>query len=659
MAKINQIFKHLQGVKDTSVDQAMAQALPTADGEALRLIALILLQRRQVHGTIALVEHYHRLPESICQTILQHAPELARALRIAMDNKKTSGPANAVHIIRRSVSVRQAYLIADQLRQGNVSLKDESAQCLLEMAQRTSSVDPHGHPIGNPTETGFVYSAIKEALRCYGLHKRQDILRAMFSLPLPAVTELLQSLAAQDSPGEHQAGVLLTRSNTPAVRSALIQALPRQGLHTFAVDGLRLAIEAGTFGEALGRWHLLLLKRYRNALKRIKTPDSFLPAAPFYKKPDTANLTAGLTRGLAIWFAELPLDRPKQVRQLAMLNKAADPAARLGGLRKLLDLARKAPPDAPVHNAIAGFCSDPSEYLVRVALAHLIRCHYPQTAKILAQLANSPHEKVQRIAGKRLVPVAFPRLWESWGKLNHSQRISAGKALIKIDPGFHTSLQDKLYLPDTKVKIKALTIIGELNQGLLLQDAILRLCHDRDPHVVSAAVKALGTAEPERARTVIESALEHEDERVRANAVEALARLDASSHVDQITQMTGESESNRARANAIQALMQMRAGDALQALSRMLADPRPEHRTSALWLVESMGIVEVAREVAEMSISEPNDTIRTRAEHVILQVIDQMSQPLPIDTLLSDESPDQSDETEKEADTHKDHAAAG
>ncbi len=655
MAKLNHIFKHLQGVKDACVDQAMAQALPTADAEALQLIALILLQRRQIHGLIALVEHYHRLPEPIRQTILQHAPELARALRVAMDNKKTTGPANAVHIIRRSTSVRQAYLIADQLRQGHDSLKDESALCLLEMAERTSSVDPQGQPVGSPTETGFVYSAVKEALRFYAQHKRQDTLRAMFSLPLPAVTELMNTLGAPGSPAAHQAGVLLTRSDTPPVRSALVQALPNQALHPFAVDGLRLAIDTDTFGEAIGRWHLLRLKRYRNALKRIKNPDNHLPPPTFYKEPGSPNVTRGLTRGLATWLAELPLDRPKQVRQLALLNKAADPATRLGALRKLLNLAHAAPADAPVHSAIAGFCSDPSEHIVRVALAHLVRCHFPETARILAQLVNSPHGQVQRIAGRRLVPVAFPRLWDSWGKLDHAQRIGAGKALIKIDPGFHTALQDKLYLPDTKAKLKALSIIGELNQGLLLQDAILRLCHDRDPHVVSAAVKALGTAEPDRARTVIESALNHEDDRVRANAVEALARLDASKHVDQITQMTGEGESNRARANAIQALMQMRAGDALQALSRMLADPRPEHRTSALWLVESMGIVEVAREVAEMSISEPNTDLRQRAEHVILQVIDQMSQPLPIHTLMQDDR----DQTDQEPTQPIDHAAAG
>ncbi len=649
MAKLNQIYKHLQSLGDTCVDQAMAQALPTADPNALGIMALILLKRRQAQGTIALVEHYHRLPEPVRHTLLQHAPDLTRALRIAIDNKKSSGPANAVHIIRRSASVRQAYLIADQLRQGHDDLKDESARCLLEMAERTTGgPDQASDKAWDPIETAFVRSAVQEAIKFYTQHTRQDVLRAMFSLPLPAITELLGSLGATGAPLMHQTGVMLTRSDTPAVRRALLQTLAISGLHTFAIDGLRLSVDSGTFGQALHNWHLLLLKRYRTPLKRIKNTESYTPSPDFYKDPANPNQA----KGLATWLTVLPQDRPKQIRLLAAINRAADPATRLGALRRLLDLAEQAPPDAAVHTAIAGFCTDPSEHIVRVALTHLSRCHYPDTARVLAQLVNSPHPQVQRIAGKRLVPVAFSRLWDSWHRLNHTQRIGAGRALIKIDPGFHTALQDKLNLPDTKPKLRALSIIGELNQGLLLQDTILRLCRDRDPHIVSAAVKALGTAEPKRAAPAIESALEHEDDRVRANAVEALARLDSTRHLDQIADMTSEHEPNRARANAIQALMKMRATDALHALSRMLADPRPQHRTSALWLVESMGIAEVAREVAEMSISEPDPQVRERAERVILQVIDQMSQPLPIHSLLPDD-PDSKDPKQEG------HAAAG
>lgn len=648
MAKLQQIYKHLQTLGDACVDQAMAQALPTTtDRQNLKLMALILLQRRQTQGTVALVENFHRLPKEVRQTLLQHAPELSRALRIAMGNKKSTGPANAVHIIRRSTSIRQAYLIADQLRQGHDDLKDESARCLLDMARRTtpgqgpeSVLDAH--------ETVFVVSAVKDAVRFYAQHKRRDVLLALFSLPLPAITELLASLDEVGSHLIHQTGVLLTRSDTPAVSRSLLPALTVKPLHPYALDGLRLAVETATLGQALTHWHLLLLKGYRTALKRIKSTEGYIPSPGFYKKPAQPPLGWGL----AHWLTALPLERPALIRQLAGLREAADPGTRLAGLRRLLGLAQDAPPEAAVHTAIAGFCTDPKQCLARVALAHLIRCEYPGIARVLAHLVNSPHPQVQRIAGKRLAPVAFSRLWDGWPKLDHAQRIGAGRALIKIDPSFHAALHDKLALPDKASKLRALSIVGELNQGLLLQDALLGLCRDQDAYIVSAAVKALGSAEPDRAVPQVESALEHEDERVRANAIEAMAQLDSARHVDQLTEMTGEHEPNRSRANAIQVLMQMNTGDALGALSRMLADPRPRHRASALWLVETMGITEVAKEVAEMSISEPDRQIRARADQVIHKVIEQLSQPMPL-------SPLKYEAFMPEEPAPGDHAAAG
>jgi HEAT repeats len=647
MAKLQQIYKHLQSIGDACVDQAMAQAMPTTDRPTLRLMALVLLHRKRISGTVAIVENFHRLPKEVRQTVLEHAPGLSRALRIAMGNKKSAGPANAVQIIRRSSSIRQAYLIADQLRQGQDDLKDESARCLREMAQRTTPGQGSESAI-DAREAQFVQSAIRDAVRFFAQHKRQDVLLALFSLPLPGVSELLASIGEVGPQLVHPTGVLLTRSDTPAVSGALLAALAVQPLHAYAVDGLRMAVETQTIGRALNPWHLMLLKSIRTELRRIKGAEGFVPGPELFKKP----VEAPVGPGLAHWLAALPLDRPARVRHLGSLREAADPGTRLAGLRRLLELTRDTPPDAAVHTAIAGYCTDPLQSIARVALAHLIRCGYPGIARILAHLVNSPHTQVQRIAGRRLAPVAFSRLWESWPKLDHAQRIGAGRALIKIDPGFHTALHDKLALADRPAKLRALSIISELNQGLLLQDTLLRLSRDKDAYIVSAAVKALGSAEPKRAVPQVESALKHQDERVRANAIEALAQLDSTRHVDQLTEMAGEHEANRARANAIQALMRMNATDALSALSRMLADPRPNHRASALWLIETMGITAVAREVAEMSISEPDPQIKVRAGRVIQEVIEQLSQPIPLSILkYQDFEPDEPGPA--------DHAAAG
>lgn len=636
MAKLKRIYEYLQALGDASVDRAIAQALPTADPTTLGPMALILLQRRQTDGGLALVENYHRLPPAIRQTVLQHAPELTRALRIAMGNHKSAGPANAIHIIRRSASVRLAYLIADQLRHGRDELKDDAARCLLEMAQRTTGdADEQHSPVGEPMEVAFVSSAVQEAIKFYAQHQRRDVLLAMFSLPLPAVTELLASLGGLGTTWTHPVGVLLTRSDTPAVRRALLPALGVQALHAFALDGLGLALDTGCLDHAVSHGHLLLLKRYRSAMKRIKNADRFVPGKAVYQEPGPP----GHTRGLVAWLAELPMERPTLIRHLGALSAASDPATRLAALRRLLTRAENENAQSQVHHAIAGFCADTKPELVRIAMTHLIRCGYPDITKVLAHLISSADPGVQKIAGKRLVPVAFPRLWESWPRLDKSQRLAAGRALIKIDPGFHAALHDKLALHDPAVKTRALSIVSELNQGLLLQDMILRLCRDSDPKVVSAAVKALGSADPQRALPVIEAALKHEDDRVRANAVEAMAHLDAGRHIDLLAGMTGEGEANRARANAIQAMMQMRTGEALRALSRMLGDPRAEHRASALWLVETMGIAEVAHEVAEMSISEPDPKVRKKAGAVIQAVIQHMSQPLPIHGLFDDPEP--------------------
>lgn len=641
MAKLKQIYEYLQALGDASVDRAIAQALPTADPSTLGPMALILLQRRQTDGGLAIVENYHRLPPAVRHTVLQHAPELTRPLRIAMGNHKTAGPANAIHIIRRTAAVRLAYLIADQLRHGQDELKDESAHCLLEMAQRTiGDTDGGQAPAGEPMEVAFISSAVQEAIKFYAQHQRKDVLLAMFSLPLPNVTGLLASVGGMGTAWTHPVGVLLTRSDTPAVRRALLPALSVQALQSFALDGIGLALDTGHIAHAISHWHLLLLKRYRNPLKRIKNAERFVPDKDHYQQAGDQQNTSGDSPGLASWLAELPMERPTLIRHLGALATAADPATRLAALRRLLALAETDNPQSQAHHAIAGFCTDKQPELVRIAVTHLIRCAYPDITKVLAHLINSPDPGVQKIAGKRLVPVAFPRLWESWPRLNQTQRLAAGRALIKIDPGFHASLHDKLATLDSANKLRALSIIGELNQGLLLQDTLFRLCRDSDPKVVSAAVKALGSADPARALPIIEAALEHEDDRVRANAVEALAQLDASRHADVLASMATEREANRARANAIQALMQMRTGEALGALSRMLNDSRKEHRASALWLVETMGVAEVARDVAEMSITEPDPKVRMKAGAVIQAVIQHMSQPLPIQSLF-DESDEQ------------------
>ena len=214
MSKLQDIHNFLRAKPDPCVDQAFAQALPTADQGSLVPIAQTLLQRKHTQGNVALIEQFHRLPELTQQAILQDAPELTKALRIAMGEHKSAAPANALHIIRQSGSVRLVYLIPDQLRHGLSQLKDEAAKCLLEMALRTTADNTEAKVVLDATEAGFVISAVREAMRFFGQHQRKDVLIAMLALPLSAVTELLASLEPLGKDWTHPTGVMLTRSDT-------------------------------------------------------------------------------------------------------------------------------------------------------------------------------------------------------------------------------------------------------------------------------------------------------------------------------------------------------------------------------------------------------------------------------------------------------------
>ncbi|GAB4108759.1 MAG: hypothetical protein Kow00105_16520 [Phycisphaeraceae bacterium] len=632
MAKLKQIYDYLQSLSEPGIDQAIAQALPTADEQTLGPLALMLLRRSRGSSGLSLIEQYHRLPTAVQQMVLQHTDRLARSLRLAVRQSEGTGPVNALNIIRQTADPRLADLTVDLLRHGQDSLKDEAARCLLELA-RLAAVPPEGSQTDRLTLPDSVrcqqsVEAVRQAVRFYPQHQRQDVLLAIFCLPLHAVSRLLAELADMGEQWVHPVGIQLTRSDTPEVLRSLIPALGIQSFHQYVVDGLGLAFETGRLPQALTNWHLLKLKRYRLAARRITNPERYIPTKDAVQQYEPVQ--PGRLVGLVSWAGCLSLEKASYVRYLGLFVEAPDPFARLTALRRLLEIARDEPKQAPVHHAIAGYCTDSDPGIVCTAVSHLLRCGYPDIAKVLAHLINASDERVRRIASQRLAPIAFNRLWESWPRLDHRQRLAAGRALIKIDPNFHNALHDRLATLDSSAKLRALSIITVLNLGILLEDAVIRLCHDSDLKVVSAAVKALGTIDPQRAAPILEAALDHEDERVRANAVEALGQLDIARYADRLVEMAGEQEANRARANAIQCLMQMRTEEALCALSRMLADPRPEHRVSALWLVETLGIAQVARDVAEMSISEPDPDVRKRAGRVIQQVIEQMTRPVSL-----------------------------
>ncbi|MEX0653093.1 MAG: HEAT repeat domain-containing protein [Phycisphaeraceae bacterium] len=625
------LYHHIQTLADPSVDRAMAAALPTADTPAIRRIAPLLLERDHPEGTLGLVMQYHRLPADLQARVVDHVPRLFRPLREAAGRRQGHGPANVIALVQRARNTRLAYLVSEQLRHGAETLHAPAGGCLLALAELAAS-DPRPDrlPSLDAEAAAYLQTAIAEAVQSFPRHHQPAVLLALaWLLPRP-FGDAQPPLAEAKSATATAMSTQLRRADHLAARRALLAMLALPAQAEAAMDGLRRCGEQGLMGDVLGHHHLLLLPAVRKPLARLKQVEKVWPSEP---QREAMELTA--LRGLPAWLDALPVEPAQRQAMLTELCEAADPATRLAVLRRLLALTREqAKPgqaEEEVTARIVAFCHDPEPALARIALRHLIATQYPTLPRLLTRLVSSPHESVRRIASEQLAPLGFARLWALWPRLESARRLAAAQALMKIDPHFHHMVGEKLKLADRTARLRALSMIEQLNQGPFFEPVLQRLCSSDDERIASAAVRALGSAESASATASVEQALEHPDSRVRANAVEALEQLGEATDDTQLHRLMvmAEREDNRPRANAIHAMMLSNTGEAMRALAVMLNDDRPEHRASALWVVREMGLLAVARQVAEMSLRDPDDNIRQRADDVVRELVERLAQQQP------------------------------
>jgi len=633
MAVIHRLYERLRGLEDASVDLALAGALPTAEPTALRLIALLLLERGHAQSLRGLVRHFDRLPQEVQTTVIRHARALYRPLREAAAEKNSPAPLHALRIIHRSGSTRLAYLIAEQLNRGAAEVRQEAASALLDMAQTVAEV------LGDAVEASYLHAAVQEAVIQYRQHERQEVLLALAVLAARPMDKVDAALAEPRHAARQPLEALLEAAEHVEMREALLCLAHRPSLTQAAMRGLERAAAQGEVSDVLAHWPMLLLPDIAKAVSPLGE------AANEYLTDHSAETwSAEAAIGLPQWIATLKLPLSTQLQALGQLVHHPDAATRLAALRHLMQLgdricrreaerlggvARAAESGElrAVQAAIEGFCLDAVVCIARPALRYLVRCHWPQLTRLLLQLVNGEQEQMRQVAGEYLAPLGFDRFWMSWPRLNGAQRVAAGRALIKLDPCLHRHLAQRLESGGDAC-IRALMMIRELNQGAFFEEALMALSNSEDTRIASAAVAALASVQSRQAIETLEHSLEHEDQRVRANSVEALKQLNWSHHVEQLADMA-VSEDNRVRANAIDHLLELQSQEALVALRAMLADERPAHRISALWLIQKAGLIELVRLVAQRSISDPDDPVRRRAGRVIQHLIRAMDNVKP------------------------------
>ncbi|MEO0475539.1 MAG: HEAT repeat domain-containing protein, partial [Planctomycetota bacterium] len=599
MPRIRDILPAIMAQRSEVIDQALTAALPHASKDELEDLGLAMLHRGKANGVESLVSEYHRLPQPLAQGLVERADQFSTSIRRAA-GKSNTGAVNALAIISQAGAARLAYLVTALCRHSEAGIRQQAGQSIISLAQRAMASQDASHPPHLDAQSArYLVEAVEQAVVLYSRHQHPALLLAMLWLMPRPSPEALAAFGQPDHASLEALKRLIIDEPSVATRRSLLVLAGTYQLAESCRAALAEAKNSHTLDQPLAMGHFLSLPATRQSLKKAPNPQAYWPDAQ-----QLQQMPAHARRWLAHYLDAIsPEDPQEQVIRLAALATNTDTQTRLAVLRRLLVLAKaKLPEDQPAadnaEDTLALLTRDAEPAIARTALWHLIQTDYAGLPRILADLVNSRHESIRRVAAKQLAPLGFERFWKSWPKLDPKRRVAAGRALIKIDSDFHRHLSSRLASREPNTRIRALMIIAALNQGTFFEEALLQLCTSDDNKVVASAVKALSGCTSEAAQKTLELAMEHDDTRIRANALEALSHTQAAANLDKLLAMAQDSE-QRPRANAIKALLELRAKDALPSLTRMLGDNRSAHRISALWLIDELGILQLARLVAE------------------------------------------------------------
>lgn len=386
-----------------------------------------------------------------------------------------------------------------------------------------------------------------------------DVLHAPAAANVPSgrVAAALVRVAMSVSPEVADASLQRLADSGPAALTALQAALrrgdgdqlavlalrwlPRDRLAAAAIDRLAQPHDTREWTDLLARSPLALRPARADRLRLLGRRPA--PA------PDLARLPDESRRRWAAWVLATAVPQPRADALLEPLLVDPDPLARLAGAH------------AASLRSAWDFAFDPDERVAASAARRLaptwtdrLRAAPPRAA---IALARSPHPSVRAIMTEAAEGAFLSPAWRQ--RLAHDPQ------------GVRRTLADALADPATARP--AASAIATLGLAPDLVEPLAALARGPDPRAAATAIATLATAPAASARAVVLEAAEHPDDRVRANAADALARWtgeDPEAFVSPMWSIAdGPDRAHRERANAARGLA--RSGEPLWAARRSVA----------------------------------------------------------------------------------------
>ncbi|HLO39792.1 MAG TPA: hypothetical protein VK176_02125 [Phycisphaerales bacterium] len=384
--------------------------------------------------------------------------------------------------------------------------------------------------------------------------------------------------------------------------------------------------------HAIGRAANLAPVQARVAGGEVGAPaSSVIPPASAVPLPgEVDQLSHRAKWGLTYFASAIGLSLPRRRSVLDPLLTDDAPGVRLSAARAVL------------HEDLADYCFDEDLAVARTAVtrwSHLglgrVRAITPVDAaarrRLLTRLARSPHGAIRRIACddlRRLDPILA---WEEGGP-PMDLAITAGH-----DPhAIVQKLDEELGSDDAHRVARALRVVQRTNLAGQLQHRLAGIlsrrssaaasgapAQDRNAATIISTISEIdsGVRTP-AARQVLEDALSDRDDRVRSNAVDALARdarksAEPALHMNPLIELKHDAH-HRVRGSAIRGMLWAAESakdltiPAADAMFEMLEDARPMHRLAGVWLCERWAMGHVR---SELDAQRASRRLRSMARH--------------------------------------------
>jgi hypothetical protein len=269
--------------------------------------------------------------------------------------------------------------------------------------------------------------------------------------------------------------------------------------------------------------------------------------------------------------------------------------------------------------ALQPFCFDSDGGVARLAARAVIGAPGPGPGtpdqERLTALTRRGHASVRRRARVRLARIDLDRYFEHQADLGDDQRLACALGFLRGDRGGFIAACARALREGARAGDAALPVVllaRRLDLVVDLEDALIDAAASPSPRLASAALAALARGHSARRLRTLLAGVHHEDDRVRANAVDAL-RCDRTIEVTAAIRPLVGGDRNRSRGSAVRTLLAADPREGLRELRAMLDDERPLHRVTGIWVARRERVGAVRGDLIRLVREGGPPEVRTRA----------------------------------------------